>query len=205
MMDVLSIMVEMTDLDLNHRIGERVRTLRSGRALSLEALAQKSGVSRSMLSVIERGQSSPTAIVLEKIASALDVSLASLFENPCPKAPDPLSRRAAQATWTDPASGYVRRNVSPDSVGSPIQIVEVDFPANATVAYENGATRGTTVHQQVLVLAGLIDFTSGETTYRLDAGDCVACTLDKPTAFHNPTAKPARYLVVLTSTERPRP
>ncbi len=68
--------------DLNQRIAERVSELRSGQALSLDALARKTGVSRSMISVIERGESSPTAVVLEKLAAGLGVPLASLFDGP---------------------------------------------------------------------------------------------------------------------------
>ena len=57
--------------NINQRIAERVRELRAARGLSLEALAAQSGVSRSMISLIERGESSPTAVVLDKLAVAL--------------------------------------------------------------------------------------------------------------------------------------
>src|SRR5436853_6995678 len=67
---------------LNQRIAERVRELRAAQGLSLDALAGKSGVSRSMISLIERGESSPTAVVLEKLAVGLNVPLASLFDAP---------------------------------------------------------------------------------------------------------------------------
>ncbi len=200
-MEIASTMADDLPHDLNRRIGDRVKTLRAGKALSIEALAQTSGVSRSMISLIERGEASPTATVLEKVAAGLDVSLASLFERPGTAETSPVSRRAAQALWKDPASGYVRRNVSPAGTGSPIQIVEVEFPSKAHVAYET-VTRGTPVHQQVWVLDGAIDLTVGETTYKLTSGDCVAFKLDQPTAFHNPTARTARYVVVLSSSER---
>jgi len=66
--------------DINSRIADRVRALRADAGMSLEALAGKCDVSRSMISLIERGESSPTAVVLEKIAAGLGVSLAALFE-----------------------------------------------------------------------------------------------------------------------------
>src|SRR3954464_2217878 len=91
--------------DLNQRIAERVRDLRAARGLSLDALAGKSGVSRSMISLIERGESSPTAAVLEKLAGGLGVMLASLFEAraEAARAPlGPLSRREDQPWWRDP-------------------------------------------------------------------------------------------------------
>src|SRR5262244_156335 len=75
--------------DLNQRIAERVRELRARQGLSREALASKSGVSRSMISVIERGESSPTAVVLEKLAAGLGVMLASLFDAPAAAGPAP--------------------------------------------------------------------------------------------------------------------
>src|SRR5678816_3678632 len=117
--------------DLNQRIAERVRELRAAHGLSLDALAGKSGVSRSMLSLIERGESSPTAVILEKLAAGLRVTLASLFDAPtatAQAASGPVSRREDQPQWQDPASGYLRRNVSPPGVPQPMQIVEVHFP-----------------------------------------------------------------------------
>src|SRR5262249_14554047 len=154
--------------DLNQRIAERVRELRARQGLSLEALASKSGVSRSMISVIERGESSPTAVVLEKLAAGLGVMLASLFDAPAaagPAATGPVARgRAAgrehRRLWLAPASGFLRRNVPPAGVPQPMQIVEVHFPAGGRVAFETGA-RDVHVHQQVWVLDGAIDVTLG--------------------------------------------
>jgi transcriptional regulator with XRE-family HTH domain len=182
---------------LNQRIAERVRALRTAQGLSLDELANRSGVSRSMISLIERGESSPTAVLLEKLAVGLNVSLASLFEPAAARA-QPLSRRAAQIEWRDPASGYLRRNVSPAGVGSPIQIVEVSFPPGARVTYETGP-RQPRVFQQVWVLEGRIDLTLSTQRHRLDAGDCLAMELDQPLSYHNPTRKSARYAVVLCS------
>lgn len=182
---------------LNDRIARRVRDLRAARGLSLEALATHCGVSRSMISLIERGESSPTAVLLEKLATGLDVPLASLFDAPEP-AGEPVARARDQLPWRDPHSGYVRRNVSPSGVGSPIQVVEVVFPPKARVAYETGA-REPLIHQQVWVLEGTIEVTVGDDRYRLDAGDCLAHALDRPIAYHNPTRTSARYAVVIAT------
>lgn len=187
----------MDDLatDLNSRIARRVSDFRAARGLSLDALATRCGVSRSMLSLVERGESSPTAVVLEKIATGLGVPLASLFDAPQPQA-SPVARAADQPLWKDPHSGYVRRNVSPAGFPSPIQIVEVRFPAGARVAYET-ASREPQIHQQVWVMEGRMAITLGEETHILEAGDCLAHALDRPMSYHNPTKKPARYAVVI--------
>jgi transcriptional regulator with XRE-family HTH domain len=183
--------------DLNQRIAQRVRDLRAASGLSLEDLAAHCGVSRSMISLIERGESSPTAVVLEKLATGLGVALASLFDAPRPEA-GPVARGADQPPWRDPHSGYVRRNVSPAGFPSPIQIVDVSFPPKARVAYESGP-REPQIHQQVWVLEGTIEITVGADRHRLEAGDCLAHVLDQPVSYHNPTRKTARYAVVLAS------
>jgi transcriptional regulator with XRE-family HTH domain len=191
--------------DLNRRIAGRVRSLRAARGLSLDSLAARSGVSRSMISLVERGESSPTAVLLEKIAAALGATLGSLFDPPHADGPPlagPVARRADQPQWRDPASGYVRRNVSPPGVPQPMRIVEVRFPPGSRVAFEN-VGRDVRVDQQVWVLAGMMDVTVGAERHRLCAGDCLAMRLDRPTMFHNPAAKSARYVVVIAS-ETPR-
>src|SRR5438445_12563680 len=186
MVDIPSIIKEAVS-DLNQRIAEGVRELRAARGLSLDALASKSGVSRSMISLIERGESSPTAVVLEKLAGGLGVVLASLFDAPAAaQAPSgPVARRDDQPQWRDPASGYVRRNVSPPGVPQPMQIVEVRFPAGGRVAFETGGC-DVRVHQQVWVLEGAIDVTVGTEKHRWRAGACLAMQLERPTMFHNP-------------------
>jgi transcriptional regulator with XRE-family HTH domain len=200
-MDDLSTMTDDPSSQLTQRIAQRVRALRSTSGLSLDDLAGRCGVSRSMISLIERGESSPTAVLLEKLAAGLNVSLASLFESPEPSS-DPVSRRADQLQWRDPACGYQRRNVSPSGFDSPIQIVEVCFPPGARVAYESGP-RHPRLFQQVWVLEGRIELTLGDQSHHLDAGDCMAMQLDRPLSFHNPTRKPARYAVVLCSEAGP--
>ena len=181
--------------DINTRIAARVRELRAALGLSLEALAAKCDVSRSMLSLIERGESSPTAVVLEKVATGLGVALASLFED-SGAPPSPVSRKEDHVPWKDPETGYVRRNISPPNFPSPLQIVDVLLPAGAKVAYETGA-RDASLHQQIWVQEGSIEVTLGKTTHKLNEDDCFAMQLNDQMVFRNRTRKPARYIVVI--------
>src|SRR5689334_7614753 len=125
--------------------------------------------------------------------------LADLFDAPAaPQSPsDRIARRKDQPAWQDPASGYVRRNVSPPGAAQPIHIVDVRFPPGGRVAFETGA-RAARTFQQVWVLDGAIDVTLGAERHRLREGDCLAMELDRPTMFHNPTRRTARYAVVFT-------
>lgn len=186
-------------MDINLRIARRVRELRDAQGYSLEALAERCGVSRSNISLIERGRSSPTAAVLDRLATGLGVTVATLFEDdPAPAAAaSPLARVADQPVWTDPGSGYLRRNVSPQ-VGSPLQLVDVVFPAGARVAFETGH-RETEIHQQVWMIDGVMELTVAGVVWRLEPGDCLAMRLDGPLVFHNPARQAARYLVALAS------
>jgi len=190
-------------MDINARIARRVRELRDAQSLSLEALAERSGVSRSNISLIESGRSSPTAVVLDKLTAALGTSLSALFQDAAagPSAPpSPLVRLADQPVWTDPDSGYIRRTVSPP-IGSPLQLVDVVFPPGKRVALENTA-RGDEVHQQVWMIDGAMEITVGDDKWRLQRGDCLAMRLDRPIVFRNPTREPARYLVALAALPR---
>jgi transcriptional regulator with XRE-family HTH domain len=185
--------------DINARIAARVRGLRGSLDMSLEDLSGQCGVSRSMISLIERGETSPTAVVLEKLSSGLGVPLAALFDDPALPA-SPVSRRDDRAVWRDPESGYLRRNISPASFPTSIHLVEVVLPPGARVAYESASLQD--VHQQVWVQEGRVDVAVGETTHHLAEDDCLAMTLAEPIAYANRTRKPARYIVAIV---RPAP
>src|SRR3954465_15167801 len=131
--------IKDTTSNVNQRIATRVRQLRAAQRLSLDALSSKSGVSRSMISVVERGASSPPAVILERLAAGLGVTMASLFElakNAESTANGPVSRRGGQAEGKDPASGYGRATPSPLDFRQPMQLVEITFPPRARVPFE---------------------------------------------------------------------
>lgn len=183
--------------DINTRIAKRVRDLRTMRCETLDSLASKCGVSRSMISLIERAEANPTAVILEKLAAGLGVSMASLFGSEDEeKERRPLVRRAEQSIWKDPESGYLRRNLSPPNWPTPLQLVEVYFPAKARVAYESSALRPA-LEQQIWVLQGEIEITFAEQHHRLRSGDCLALRLDRPLVYSNTSSQAARYIVAL--------
>lgn len=188
---------ESASSDINLRIANRLSGLRTERGISLDALANKCKVSRSMISLIERGESSPTAVVLDKLAFGLGVTLASFFEAPLADA-SPLVRRSEQLQWTDPDSGYMRRNISPPHFRSPIQIVEVDFPAGAKVTYAAGL-RETSIRQQVWILEGNMELIFSDQHHYLKQGDCLAMEENQNIIYQNTTQLPARYIVVINT------
>jgi transcriptional regulator with XRE-family HTH domain len=197
MLDINSNTMDFMSID--NVIADRIRNLRKTQGLTLEQLADSSGVSRSMISLIERQETSPTAAVLNKLADAFGISLPALFaEDTQAITPVPVARRSEQTVWSDPASGYVRRHLSPVGIASPIELVEVEFPAGETVVFDN-PIRKVGIQQQLWMLNGAMDITTHAQTWHLSSGDCLAMELGERITFHNPTAKPARYVLALTT------
>lgn len=170
---------------------------RIARGLSLDMLAKTSTVSRSMISLIERGEASPTAVVLDKLAFGLGVTLASLFEA-SPVDTSPVVRRADQLQWTDPQSGYMRRTISPPHLHSSLHIVQIDFPAGATVIYAAGV-RDVRIDQQVWILKGRMECIVDGIHDDLQSGDCLAMQENSHIVFQNTGKLPARYAVVVAA------
>ncbi len=183
------------ETDIDRRIGARIRELRTERNLTLDGLARLADVSRAMLSRIERGESSPTAQLLVKICGGLGISLSALFAA-TEKPASPLSRRADQPTWRDPASHYLRRNVSPPGTGSSVEIAEIEFPPGGSVAFDNQRIAG--MDQHIWVLDGTLELELGDEAFRLETGDCLMMRFGRPVRFRNPTARPVRYAVIVS-------
>ena len=186
---------------INGHLAVRLRDLRTESGMTMDGLSERTGVSRSMISLIERGESSPTAAVLDKLAAGLGVTLASLFAEKDSAGASPLARRADQRVWRDPDSGYMRRNLSPAGFPSLIELVEVVLPPGARVAYDTGH-RASPVHQQIWIIEGEIALTLGDETHHLATGDCLSMRLDRPTVFRNHSDRPARYVVALATDAR---
>lgn len=98
-------------MSIDQLIATRLQSLRKTQGLSLEQLANNSGVSKAMISKIERQDSSPSASLLGRLAASLGVSLAQLLSEENPQ-PAPLRPQANQEVWQDPDIGYLRRQVT---------------------------------------------------------------------------------------------
>lgn len=185
--------------DINIRIAQQVRELRLARGYTLDVLATRCQVSRSAISLIERGEASPTAVVLEKLANGLGVPLTQLFDIPQnDQSPQPMVRRTQQSEWKDPETGYIRRQVSPPNWKSPSQIVEIEFPPQSRITYEISET-SKVVQQQLWVVEGGIDIQLGEACYALSTGDCLAMQLNQPVIYSNNSSQVARYILVVSN------
>lgn len=182
---------------LEQSLAARLRTEREARGWSLSDLASRSGVSRAMISKVERADASPTAMLLGRLSGAFGLTLSMLLARAEEDASGAgrLVRVGQQPVWHDPATGYIRRTVSPPGVEP--ELVHVELPPGARVPYPASAyahLRG----QCVWVMSGTLVFREGDAEHRLAEGDCLA--LGPPTAceFVNEAVEPCAYLVVLS-------
>lgn len=178
---------------LSLRLAATVYAARSGRDLSVSGLSELAGVSRAMIAKIERAEVQPTAALLGRLSAALGMTLSELIAR-AEGNERRLVRADEQPVWTDPASGYRRRAVSPPA-GGPLELVEVELPAGAEVPMAAGAYAF--IHQQIWVLDGHLRFHEGDQVHELDAGDCLQLGPAAPCRFVNATPRSCRYLVAL--------
>jgi transcriptional regulator with XRE-family HTH domain len=186
---------------VDEQLATTIRAEREARGWSIAQLAERSGVSKAMISKVERREASPTAALLGRLSGALGLTMSELLTRAETGSDAPrLTRAADQPAWRDPDSGYERRAVSPP--GAPVEIIDVTLPPGATVSYPADAY--TFIEQQLWVLGGTLAFTEGDTTHTLRAGDCLRLGAPAPCTFHNAqTAQrrgsgPCRYAVVIT-------
>ncbi len=172
-------------------IAQRLRIEREAHHWSLAALSEQSGVSKAMISKIERGESSPTTNVLGRLCGAFGLTL-STFLIRAEGAAGSLSRVDQQPIWTDPETGMVRRLVSPNA-GGKIEIVSVDLPAAAKVVFP--ATIYGFFQQTIWVLEGRLTVSEGADENLLEAGDCLELGAPSQVAFENKTKHLCRYVV----------
>ncbi len=189
--------MDATIEDLETRIGDDLKILRTTRGLTIDQLATASGVSRAMISRIERGETNPTAVLLARLLAPLDQSLSDFFAlSEKAAAASPLRRFEDQATWQDPQTGYVRRSVSPNGFNTDVDIIEVELPAGARVAFDPLPA----VHkhiQYIWLLEGVLEMEADGAIQRMAPGDCLFMTLKSRDVFLNPSDQSCRYAVVL--------
>lgn len=180
--------------DLSTALAAALLDARRAQGLTAAALAERSGVSRAMIGKVERGESQPTAVLLSRLAGALGITLSALMAR-AEGGGGRLARAADQPVWTDPATGYRRRAVSPPT-GGPLELVEIDLPPGTALAYPADASAF--AHQQLWMLEGRLQLTEGGATHDLGPGDCLVFGPPAPTAFRVTEDAGCRYLVALT-------
>jgi transcriptional regulator with XRE-family HTH domain len=178
------------------RLGGRVRDLRQRRGLTLEELAGLSGVSRAMISKLERGEKNPTLVVAARLAEGLGVTLSQLagMEERREVVVVPRQRRMVMR---DPETGFERQLLSPNFVGRGVEFIRNEIPENSTSGefppHRNG------VEEHIVVERGNLRATLAGEEYLLAEGDALYFEADVPHRFDNAGEGTCSYYLVISS------
>ena len=186
-------------LKVAQSVGSTVKATRELQQLSLNDLAKRAGVSKSVVSRIEQGLTSPTAVMLAKLAEGMTVSLSSLLRGEYGP-PVHIQTLAEQPMFKDPKTGLIRRTLSPVSPDAAIEIVHNSLPAKKTTGAFPAHSVGTQEH--IVVLAGKIEVTVGRRNLVLNAGDAAQFVADIEHSIKNVGTKKAEWILTIHSPPR---
>lgn len=182
--------------DAETRLAQRIRLERDARGWSLADLAARSGVAKASISKIERGETSPSAGLLVRLATAFDLTLAGLLLR-AEGEKSRLTRAADQPVWRDPGTGYVRKQLfsRPDH---PTELVQVELPPGEIVKFPAWSYAHT--RHVVWVQKGALNLTEGGVRHALRAGDSLGFGPPSEVTYANDSAAPCFYVVILVRT-----
>lgn len=173
------------------RVGNRIRELRAERDLTLQALADRTGLSSSMLSLVERGKTSASIGTLVAISSALGVHMTDLFTDRDEKDLDPVSRFADQPLYMT-AEGVQRKVLRTDELRG-IELVFNEYDAGTSSSSEPVHHSGS---EYGIVLEGKLTVEVDGEVYELKPGDCISYDSGLPHKISNHGKKHVRALWV---------
>lgn len=192
-------MTNIQDAAFAKGLADRLRKERELRRWSIDELAGQSGVSRAMISKIERGESSPTATLLGRLSGAFNLTTSQLLhqvERDAGVGRGRLNRVAAQWLWQDPATGFIRRLLTPSAADGPLELIWGELPGGTKIAYPAEAYRFIE-DQQIVVCEGNLEFSQGGARFDLGPGDCLRLGPPEDCQFHNPGTGICRYIVAV--------
>lgn len=182
--------------ELSRAFGARVRKLRDTAGMTLEQLSQQSGVSRAMLSKVERGEKSPTIGIASRIASSLRTSLTELTGGGVSGGASVLMRRADRPIFRDPETGFERHIVSPATGGGRVELLYHYLPPGVSTGMLPAFPTGT--EKQIVVTVGNLIVEFKGTKEYLGPGDALFFQANVEHALINQTSDPCGYFVVIS-------
>lgn len=165
---------------INRAVAENCKRLREERELTLDRAAKLTGVSRSMLAQIEKGEANPTISVLWKIASGYKVSFTSLLEDR-EKAPSILRGEQTEPLRED-GGRYLNYPVFSFDERACFETYRIVIAPGGSLQAQ-GHLPGT--EEFITVFTGTVEIETDGKRYRLDSGDSIRFQADRPHAYRN--------------------
>jgi uncharacterized cupin superfamily protein len=170
------------------------RALRIAGQMSLQALADRANVSKSMISKVERGDTQPSLDVAVRLAEALGSTVSEMLRRDEYARVIKLEHRN-QAVVKDPKANWERRQLSPAFSGSTIEVLHAKVGAGVEMGSFPPHKKGT--EEYIVILKGKLEVTIGGAKYSLEEGDSLFFEANRGHALRNPSARIAEYLVVI--------
>jgi len=181
----------------NGALGDRVRNLREAMDLSLRDLAERSGVSAPMLSQVERGETSPTLAVAEKIAAGLELTLSQLLRLDEDRHVV-LVRKGERRTRR--RRGHTVEELTPPLPGQRADVSEHTLaPGSATGGPDDPPMHEPGSRETAVVLEGAVELFIDGQRRQLAEGDSVTFDADLPHHFENNATAQARLIAVVAA------
>jgi transcriptional regulator with XRE-family HTH domain len=182
--------------------GDRVRLMREHADLTLDQFSKLSGVSRAMLSKVERGEKSPTIGVAKRIAHALNTSFSALVgDEGAARRAFALVRKEQRQMFRDAETGFERYLLSPLMPGMPVEVVLHHLPPKTSTGKLPPYRTGVTKH--VLVFRGRVVVGVEKVETVLEEGDSLYFEADVEHWFENRTSRPAEYYLIISAAQSP--
>ena len=182
-------------------LGSRIQAERTERGLTLQTLADRSGVSVSMLSSVERGAKAPTIVVLDRIADGLGIPLTRLLTEPQRM----ILRRAAEQDVVDEPDGWQRTILTPVVPGVNFEWIRSTLPPGCVPGVYPPYAAGS--HEFIVVQSGTLTLTVDDEVVILGEGDSLYLAADVTLGYANHSDSPCTYYVaaLVMRPRRPRP
>ena len=175
-------------------VASNLAMLRRERKLSLDALAQMTGLNRTLLGQLELGKSMPSVNAVWKIAQAFAVPFSALLATGEAGATTVLRRKDAK-TLTSPDGRFVSRALYPRGTRPPAEFYELEL---APYSREEAQAHQPGTRENLVVTRGRLDLTLGADHFELAEGDAIVFTADKPHTYANPGPNPCTIYLVMT-------
>lgn len=171
----------------------RLKTLRAEKQWSMQDLADKAGVSKSMICKIEREEVQPTIDVAARLAIAFGKTLSEMLHESSPHSAVLLTYQE-QPIWVD-ACQIKRRNISPVLEGAKVEWLQVTLPPHTAI--EKCSMINKKEFKYLLVTKGTLEFRGKQQTYHLKAGDSLSFDACIEHDLVNSTDQEVEYYIVI--------
>lgn len=183
---------------INH-IGQFVRSYRQANNETLQTLAERSGVSKSMISDIESGQKSPTIAVLSKLANAMSISLEALVRDPSNDRSGTLFSASIQNKISRPQSAFCCHQLVSLSASAPLDIYQFYFLKHGKTSF--AANPSTNTIKYISIEVGYVDVHQSSKVTRVKSGEILEIDATTPHRFENRSGALAKGTLIVGYTK----